>query len=144
MSSKLAFPQFALLEQNLQISYHVLHSCEYQPRYKMPAYSVVKDRCVRNCWTVPLPVERSPHLQRGKTIKNPASSAGPSRPNLPRTGSRDARLICYPEFVIDLACDRPIETLNAPDSHIYSSDEWRVYQNLLARQAVLFTSLKIL
>ena len=61
-----------------------------------------------------------------------------------RTGSRDARLICYPEFVIDLACDRPIETLNAPDSHNYSSDEWRVYQNLLARQAVLFTSVRIL
>jgi hypothetical protein len=61
-----------------------------------------------------------------------------------RTGLRDARLICYPEFVIDLACDRPIETLNAPDSHNYSSDESRVYQNLLARQAVLFTSVRIL
>jgi len=32
-----------------------------------------------------------------------------------RTGSRDARLICYPEFVIDLACEKSIETLNAPD-----------------------------
>ena len=61
-----------------------------------------------------------------------------------RTGSRDARLICYPEFVIDLACDRPFVTLNAPDSHSYSSDEWRVYQNLLARQAVLFTGVRIL
>jgi len=30
MSSKLAFPQFALLEQNLQISYHVQDSCESQ------------------------------------------------------------------------------------------------------------------
>jgi len=34
-----------------------------------------------------------------------------------RTGSRDARLICYPEFVIDLACDRSLETLNAPDNY---------------------------
>ena len=33
-----------------------------------------------------------------------------------RTGSRDARLICYPEFVIDLACDRSFLTLNAPDN----------------------------
>ena len=34
-----------------------------------------------------------------------------------RTGSRDARLICYPEFVIDLTCDRSLVTLNAPDNH---------------------------
>jgi hypothetical protein len=53
MSSKLAFPQFALLEQNLQISYHVQDSCESQPRYKMPAYSVVKDLCVRPGRTIP-------------------------------------------------------------------------------------------
>src|SRR6202521_2878458 len=80
--SKLAFPQFALLEQNLQISYYVQDSCESQPQHKMPAYSVVKERCVLNFRTVPLPVERSPHLQRGETIKNPASSAGPSRPQI--------------------------------------------------------------
>jgi len=61
-----------------------------------------------------------------------------------RTGSRDARLICYPEFVIDLTCDRSIETLNAPGSYSYSSDESRVYQNLLARQAVLFANVTIL
>src|SRR5271169_890654 len=61
-----------------------------------------------------------------------------------RTGSRDARLICYPEFVIDLACDRPFVTLNAPDNHSYSSDEWEVYQILLARQAVVFTIVRIL
>ena len=59
MSSKLAFPQFALLEQNLQISYHVQDSCESQPQYKMPAYSVVKDLCVRIVRTVPLLAERS-------------------------------------------------------------------------------------
>ncbi len=57
MSSKLAFPQFALLEQNLQISYHVQDSCESQPRYKMPAYSVVKDLCVRPGRTIPLLAE---------------------------------------------------------------------------------------
>ncbi len=34
-----------------------------------------------------------------------------------RTGSRDARLICYPEFVIDLACEKSFVTLNAPDNH---------------------------
>jgi len=62
-----------------------------------------------------------------------------------RTGSRDARLICYPEFVIDLACDRPFVTLNAPEnSHSYSSDKWRVYQKLVLRQAVLFISVRIL
>jgi hypothetical protein len=59
MSSKLAFPQFAQLEQNLQISYHVRDSCESQPRYKMPAYSVVKDLCVRIVRTVPLLAGRS-------------------------------------------------------------------------------------
>jgi len=80
--SKLAFPQFALLEQNLQISHHASHSCECKTQYEMPAYSVVKERCVLNFWTVPLPVERSPHLPRGETIKNPASSAGPSRPQI--------------------------------------------------------------
>src|SRR6202521_6395583 len=78
--SKLAFPQFALLEQNLQISYYVQDSCESQSQHEMPAYSVVKERCVLNFWTVPLSVERSPHLRRGETIKNPASSAAPSRP----------------------------------------------------------------
>jgi hypothetical protein len=55
--SKLAFPQFALLEQNLQISRYVQDSCESQPQHEMPAYSVVKDPCVRCCWTVPLPAE---------------------------------------------------------------------------------------
>jgi len=59
MSSKLAFPQFALLEQNLQISYHVRDSCESQLRYKMPAYSVVKELCPRSDRGVPLLAERS-------------------------------------------------------------------------------------
>src|ERR1700693_5772194 len=54
MSSKLAFPQFALLEQNLQIAHPVLHSCECPARYAMPAYSVVKDLCVRPGRTAPL------------------------------------------------------------------------------------------
>ena len=82
MSSKLAFPQFALLEQNLQISYYVQDSCESQPQHKMPAYSVVKDLCVRSSelshsrWDV-----RFLFSSKGReTIKNPASSAGPSRP----------------------------------------------------------------
>jgi len=84
MSSKLAFPQFALLEQNLQISYHVQDSCESQPRYEMPAYSVVKELCVRPGRTAPLLAGRSLAFfsKGGKTIKNPASSAGPSRPQL--------------------------------------------------------------
>jgi hypothetical protein len=43
-----------------------------------------------------------------------------------RTGSRDARLICYPEFVIDLTCEKSFLTLNAPDNHSYSSDESKV------------------
>jgi len=84
MSSKLAFPQFALLEQNLQISHHVQDSCESQPRYEMPAYSVVKELCVRPGRTAPLLAGRSLAFfsKGGKTIKNPASSAGPSRPQL--------------------------------------------------------------
>jgi hypothetical protein len=59
MSSKLAFPQFALLEQNLQIAYHTVHSCECPARYAMPAYSAVKDLCVRPGRTIPLQVEGS-------------------------------------------------------------------------------------
>ena len=58
MSSKLAFPQFALLEQNLQISYRAWNSCESQTQHKMPAYSVVKDLCVRIVRTVPRLAER--------------------------------------------------------------------------------------
>jgi hypothetical protein len=66
----------------LQISYHVQDSCESQPRYKMPAYSVVKDLCVRPGRTIPLLVKCSLAFfeKGGETIKNPASSAGPSRP----------------------------------------------------------------
>ena len=85
MSSKLAFPQFAQLEQNLQISYHALDSCESTARYKMPAYSVVKDPCAWIVQTASLPV-RPPLafvLKGCGTIKNPASSAGPSRPDIP-------------------------------------------------------------
>jgi len=60
-----------------------------------------------------------------------------------RTGSRDARLICYPEFVIDLVCDRSLETPNAPEySSSYSPDESKVYQNLISRQAVVFINVK--
>ncbi len=86
MSSKLAFPQFALLEQNLQISYYVRDSCESQTQYKMPAYSVVKDLCVlTSIGPLPLLAERSLAFfsKERETIKNPASSAGPSRPNTP-------------------------------------------------------------
>jgi hypothetical protein len=62
-----------------------------------------------------------------------------------RTGSRDARLICYPEFVIDLACDRSLETLNAPENkYSYSPDESEVYQNPISRQAVVFKIVRIL
>ena len=81
MSSKLAFPQFALLEQNLQISHRVQDSCESQPQHEMPAYSVVKDLCVLNFRTVPLPVERSPHLKMRQCNKKPGVErrAKPSR-----------------------------------------------------------------
>jgi len=115
--SKLAFPQFALLEQNLQISHHALHSCECKTRYEMPAYSVVKDPCVLNFRTVPLPAETFNPFTTGQNNKKPGVErrAKPSACN--RTGSRDARLICYPEFVIDLACEKSIETLNAPDNY---------------------------
>src|SRR5260370_25167713 len=95
MSSKLAFPQIALLEQNLQIAHHVLHSCECPARYAMPAYSVVKEPCVRPGRTAPLLAGRSLafYFEGGETIKNPASSAGPSRPNI--SGRVRAKLDCF-------------------------------------------------
>jgi len=129
MSSKLAFPQFALLEQNLQISCHVWDSCESPTQHKMPAYSVVKDPCPRFDRGISLPV-RCPHafsktiVKKGRrAIKNPASSAGPSRPNVYPDGFARCSTNCYPEFVIDPTMIRSIETLNAPDNHYYSSDE---------------------
>jgi hypothetical protein len=73
MSSKLAFPQFALLEQNLQISCYVRDSCESQTLHKMPAYSVVKDPCIQTVWTASLPV-RHPiafFFKRARNNKKP-------------------------------------------------------------------------
>ena len=95
MSSKLAFPQFALLEQNLQISYHVQDSCESQPRYKMPAYSVVKDLCVRIVRTVPLLAGRllAFFFKRRQNNKKPGVERRAKPSAHIRTGSRDARLI---------------------------------------------------
>jgi hypothetical protein len=105
MSSKLAFPQFALLEQNLQISYHVQDSCESQSRYEMPAYSVVKELCVRPGRTAPLLAGRSLAFfssKRGRNNKKPGVERRAKPSATIRTGSRDARLFCYPEFVTDL------------------------------------------
>jgi hypothetical protein len=93
MSSKLAFPQFALLEQNLQISHHVQDSCESQPQYKMPAYLVVKDLCVQTVRTIPLPAGRSlAFLKRGRSNKKPGVERRAKPSAHSRTGSRDARL----------------------------------------------------
>jgi hypothetical protein len=94
MSSKLAFPQFALLEQNLQISYHVQDSCESQPRYKMPAYSVVKELCPRSDRGVPLLAERSLafFFKRSRNNKKPGVERRAKPSEHTRTGSRDARL----------------------------------------------------
>src|SRR6202795_5179478 len=94
MSSKLAFPQFALLEQNLQISYRVQDSCESQPRYKMPAYSVVKDLCPRSDRGVPLLAERPLAFlfKRARNNKKPGVERRAKPSAHIRTGSRDARL----------------------------------------------------
>src|SRR3979490_3152896 len=89
MSSKLAFPQFALLEQNLQISYHVQDSCESQPRYEMPAYSVVKELCVR---PAPGGTFARLFLKRGQNNKKPGVERRAKPSATIRTGSRDARL----------------------------------------------------
>jgi hypothetical protein len=105
MSSKLAFPQFALLEQNLQISYYVQDSCESQPQHKMPAYSVVKDRCVRIVLDRPAPGGTFAPISKEANNKKPGVERRAKPSVSTRTGSRDARLICYPEFVIDLACE---------------------------------------
>jgi hypothetical protein len=52
-------------------------------RCAMPAYSVVKELCLRLTRTAPLPAGRSlPFTQRIEAIKNPASSAGPNRPHI--------------------------------------------------------------
>jgi len=69
--SKLAFPQFALLEQNLQISRYVQDSCESQPQHEMPAYSVVKDPCVPDFRTVPLPAETFNPFTTSQSNKKP-------------------------------------------------------------------------
>jgi len=69
--SKLAFPQFALLEQNLQISCYVQDSCESQSQHEMPAYSVVKDRCVLDFRTVPLPADTFNPFTTGQSNKKP-------------------------------------------------------------------------
>jgi hypothetical protein len=94
MSSKLAFPQFALLEQNLQISYHVQDSCESQPRYKMPAYSVVKELCVRIVRTASIPSKHSLafFFKRSRNNKKPGVERRAKPSAHIRTGSRDARL----------------------------------------------------
>ena len=99
-----------------RFSYRVQDSCESQPQYKMPAYSVVKDLCVRHGRTVPLLVERSlAFFSKGyETIKNPASSAGPSRPNATLDGFARCSTICYPEFVTDLSFGWYSETLDRP------------------------------
>ena len=104
MASKLAFPQCALLEQNLQISYHVQDSCESQPRYKMPAYSVVNELCVQPGRTAPLLAGRSLafFFKRRRNNKKPGVERRAKPSATIRTGSRDARLFCYPEFVTDL------------------------------------------
>ena len=48
------------------------------------------------------------------TIKNPASSAGPSRPNFHPDGFARCSTICYPEFVTDLSFGWYSETLDRP------------------------------
>jgi len=77
-------------------------------------------------------------LQRHKAIKNPASSAGLSRPH---TAGRFCAMLDYcltcvrnrPHFRVEIR-----ESLIAPDNHSYSPDESKVYQNLLIRQGVVF------
>src|SRR5258707_15756562 len=94
MSSKLAFPQFALLEQNLQISYHVQDSCESDPRYEMPAYSVVKELCGRPGRTARLLAGRSlaSFSKTGRHNKKPGAEPRANPSAIISTGSRDARL----------------------------------------------------
>ncbi len=116
MSSKLAFPQFALLEQNLQISYHVQDSCESQPQHKMPAYSVVKDLCVRIVWTAPLPVGRSLafFFKRSRNNKKPGVERRAKPSEHTPDGFARCSTICYPEFVTDLSFGWYSETLDRP------------------------------
>jgi len=94
MSSKLAFPQIALLEQNLQITHLVVHSCECPTRCVMPAYSVVKELCVRPGRTAPLLAERSlaSYIKRGRNNKKPGVERRAKSSETIRTSSRDARL----------------------------------------------------
>jgi len=94
MSSKLAFPQIALLEQNLQITHLVVHSCECPTRCVMPAYSVVKELCVRPGRTAPLLAERSLafDFKRRRNNKKPGVERRAKSSAYNRTNSRDARL----------------------------------------------------
>ena len=99
-----------------RFSHHVQDSCESQPRYKMPAYSVVKELCARPGRTAPLLAGRSlaSFSKGGETIKNPASSAGPSRPCTSLDGFARCSTVCYPEFVTDLSFGWYSETLDCP------------------------------
>jgi hypothetical protein len=93
LSGKFAFPQIALLEQNLQISHHVLNSCESKTQYKMPAYSVVKEPCSRSDRDVPLPAGRSHRFSAAQSNKKPGVERRAKPSAHSGTVLRDARLL---------------------------------------------------
>jgi hypothetical protein len=78
---KFAVVHNALLEQNLRCTTHALASL----RCALPAYSVVKEPCLRSRRSVP--------TKNIGTIKNPASSAGYLRPDA--SGRRNSKLDCF-------------------------------------------------
>jgi hypothetical protein len=104
LSGKFAFPQIALLEQNLQISHHASHGCglylkpakilpECKTQCKMPAYSVVKEPCSRSDRDVPLPVGRSLRFATGQSNKKPGIERRAKPSAHSGTVLRDARLL---------------------------------------------------
>jgi hypothetical protein len=104
MSSKLAFPHFALLEQNLQISYCVRiranpsRNTKCQPIQLSKIFVSQATEPSHSRWGVRFLIFEE-YSKGRETIKNPASSAGPSRPLLPRDGFARCSTVCYPEFV---------------------------------------------
>ena len=85
MSSKLAFPQFALLEQNLQIFVYAI-GIRANPKRNTKCQPIQLSKIAVPGSSEPFRAWRNvrpPHFQSVGTIKNPASSAGPSRPNIP-------------------------------------------------------------
>jgi hypothetical protein len=95
-------PRLAFVRMQNAVQNASLFSCQRSLRPELP------DR--------PTPGGTFTSIKMRQSNKKPGVERRAKPSTYMRTGSRDARLICYPEFVIDLACDRSFLTLIAPDN----------------------------